>query len=178
MEKLAVVTASLLAASCLSTGQVQAPDATVQAGPPVASERSQTDNGAGEIPTFYSHARQVLVTASVWKHVARSVAWVPKETLKRYPTAAEVYASPPVARGLSANDFRIFDNGAEQKINYLEESDFSGRDANEQWFFSPESGELGVGLFQLIWHLQRQLRPISSDILPRSCNRATVTPFE
>ncbi len=44
---------------------------------------------------------------------------------------------PPAARGLSANDFHIFDNGAEQKINYLEESDSPLHDVNEQWFFYP-----------------------------------------
>lgn len=137
MAKLAIVVVSVLLASCLSTGQVQAPKATVQAGPATANERSQTDNGTGEIPTFYSHARQILVTASVWKHAARSTAWVPKEALKRYPILAHQSAMPPVARGLSANDFRIFDNGAEQKINYLEESDFSWRDVNEQWIFYP-----------------------------------------
>jgi hypothetical protein len=52
--------------------------------------------------------------------------------------AAEALAMPPVAQGLSANDFRIFDNGAEQKINYMKESDFSWRDINEQWFFVPQ----------------------------------------
>ena len=57
--------------------------------------------------------------------------------MKRYPILANHSAMPPVARGLSANDFHLFDNGAEQKINYLEESDFSWRDVNEQWFFYP-----------------------------------------
>jgi hypothetical protein len=137
MEKLAVVAVSVLVASCLSPGQVQVPNATVQAGPPVAGEPPQTDNGAGEIPTFYSHARQVLVTASVWKHEAKSAISVPQEILKRYPNAAEVYAVPPVARGLSASDFRIYDNGAEQKVNYLEEFDLSWRDVNWQWIFYP-----------------------------------------
>jgi hypothetical protein len=137
MEKLAVVAVSVLVASCLSPGQVQAPNATVHAGPPVARERSQTDNGTGEIPTFYSHARQVLVTASVWKHAAKSAISVPNEILKRHPEAAEVYAMPPVARGLSANDFHIYDNGAEQKINYLEEFDLSWRDVDWQWIFYP-----------------------------------------
>src|ERR1022692_2275545 len=113
MERLAVIAVSVLVASFLSTGQVQAPNTTVQGGPPIANERSQTDNGTGEIPTFYSHARQVLVTVSVWKRAARSV---PREALKRNPMAAEALAMPPVARGLSANDFRVFDNGAEQKI--------------------------------------------------------------
>ncbi len=45
---------------------------------------------------------------------------------------------PPEARGLLASDFRIFDNGTEQKINYLQESDSPFRDANRQWFFSPD----------------------------------------
>jgi hypothetical protein len=133
MEKLAVVAVSVLVASCLATGQVQAPNATVQPGPPIPNESSQTDNRTGEIPTFYSHAGQVLVTVSVWKRAARTV---PKEALKRNPMSA--LAMPPVAQGLSANDFRLFDNGAEQKINYLEESDFSWRDINEQWFFVPQ----------------------------------------
>jgi len=135
MQKLVVVAVSVLVTSCLATGQVQTPDTTVQASPPIANQRPQTDNGTGEIPTFYSHARQILVTASVWKHVARSAAWVPKEALKRYPMAADTLAMPPLARGLSANDFHVFDNGAEQKVNYLEESDFSWRDVNEQWSF-------------------------------------------
>lgn len=152
MAKLAVVAVSVLVASCFSTGQGQAPNATVQAGPPIANERSQTDNGTGEIPTFYSHARQVLVTVSVWKHAARSAAWVPKEVLKRYPFMANALAIPPVARGLSAKDFRIFDNGAEQKINYLEESDFSLRDVNEQWFFYPHiRGTWGAFLSSDLW---------------------------
>jgi len=135
MAKLAAVAVSILVASCLSMGQAQAPDAPVQTGPPVANEPSQTDNGTGEILTFHSHARQVLVTALVWKHAPKSAAWVPKEILKRYWDLAAQAAMPPVARGLSANNFRIFDNGAEQQINYFEEADFSLRDINEQWSF-------------------------------------------
>src|ERR1700685_990127 len=138
MAKFAVVAVSALLASCFSTGQVRVPNATVQAVPPTANERSQAGSGAGEIPTFQANARQVLVTAAVWKHAAKSAAWAPKEALKRYPSVADALAMPPVARGLSASDFRIFDNGAEQKINYLEESDSSVRDVNEQWFFYPQ----------------------------------------
>jgi hypothetical protein len=152
MEKLAVVAVSVLVASCLSTGQVQAPNATAQAVPPIANERSQTDNGTGEIPTFHSQVRQVLVTVAVWKHAARSAAWVPKEVLKRYPILANASAMPPVARGLSANDFRIFDNGAEQKINYLEESDFFWRDIDDQRFFYPHiQGTWGGFLSEGVW---------------------------
>lgn len=152
MERLAVVAAFVLVASCLSTGQVQAPNAIVQTGPPIADEPSQSDNGKGEILTFRSHARQVLVTVAVWKHAPRSAAWVPKELLKRYPFFANALAMPPVARGLSANDFRIFDNGAEQKINYLEESDFPLRDVNERWFFYPHiQGTWGAFLSSALW---------------------------
>ena len=136
MERLAVIAVSALVASCLSTAQVQTPNATVQAGSIISNDRSQTDNGTGEIPTFHSHARQVLVTVSVRKHSAKSAAWVPEEVLKQYPTAAAKLATPPITRGLSANDFHIFDNGVEQKINYLQESDSSGRETNEHWFFS------------------------------------------
>lgn len=140
-----MVVATVLLASRLSIGQAQAPSATGQPAPQIANNPSQTDNGAGEIPTFYSHARQVLVTVGVWKNAAPSAAWVPKDILKRIPMAAEDLATPPVARGLSAKDFHIFDNGAEQKINYLEESDFPWRDVNRQWFFFPRlRGTWGV----------------------------------
>src|SRR5579863_2854087 len=107
MAKLAIVAVCVLLASCLSAGQVQAPKATVQAGSAIANEGSQADNRTGEIPTLYSHVRQVLVTVWVWKHAARSAAWVPREVLKRYPSVANALAMPPVARGLSANDFHI-----------------------------------------------------------------------
>jgi hypothetical protein len=152
MAKLAAVAVSVLLASCLSTGQGQAPNATVQAGSAIANERSQTDNGTGEIPTFYSHAQQVLVTVAVWEHAAKSAAWVPKEVLKRYPILATASAMPPVARGLSAKDFHISDNGAEQKINYLEESDFSWRDIDDQRFFYPHTrGTWGGFLSEGVW---------------------------
>jgi len=138
MAKLAVVAVCVLVASYLSTGQEQVPKARPQAASPTANDDALTDSGNGEIALFHSHARQVLVTASVWKHAPKSAAWVPKDVLKRYPkVVADSLAMPPVARGLSANDFHVFDNGAEQKINYLEESDFSWRDINEQWFFHP-----------------------------------------
>ncbi len=43
---------------------------------------------------------------------------------------------PPPARGLTANDFRVFDNGAEQSINYFKESDFSATGTG-QWILHP-----------------------------------------
>jgi len=137
MAKLALLAVSVLAASCLSAGQVQAPNAKPQDRFPIANGASQTQNGKEWVPTFYSHANQVLVTVWVWKHAARSSAWVPKEALNRYSVGTDIYEMPPIARGLLAKDFRVFDNGVEQKINYLEESDFPVRDVNKQWFFYP-----------------------------------------
>jgi len=133
MDRLAPVAISVLLASCLATGQAQAPNAPIQTGAAIANQRSQTDNGTGEIPKFYAHGRQVLVTVSVWKHAPKTV---PEQVLKRYPDASDL-AAPPVARGLSANDFRVYDNGAEQRINYVEEFDLPWRDVDRQWHFYP-----------------------------------------
>src|ERR1700726_4356904 len=102
---LAVPAVFILVASCLSTGQVRAPLATGQAVPPVGNERFQTDNETGEIPTFYSHVRQVLVAAEVWKHTAKTPLSTSKEFLRRHPIV-KLLALPPPARGLSASDFR------------------------------------------------------------------------
>jgi len=151
MAKLAVVAVIVLLASCFSTDQEKVP-APIQSGPAVTNERSQSDSGTGEIPTFYSHPRQVLVTASVWKHTAKSTAPVPEEILKRYPILSKAYTMPPIARGLSASDFHIFDDGAEQKINYVEESDFSWRDVDDRRSFQPQPhGTWGGFLSEGVW---------------------------
>ena len=121
--KRAVLAVSILLASGLSTGQGQAPLVTGEAAPPVGNEHFQTDDETGEIPTFYSHSRQVLVAAAVFKHAPKAPLSTSKEVLKRHPDASSLFMSP-VARGLSASNFRIYDNGAEQNINYLRESDF------------------------------------------------------
>ncbi len=42
---------------------------------------------------------------------------------------------PPPARGLNPSDFRIFDNGTEQHINYFKETDFSAADDSGQWWY-------------------------------------------
>src|ERR1700683_1308030 len=134
MTKLGTIPVSLLFAGCLAIGQAQPPNASGQGAPSTADQHSQTDNGTDEVPMFRAHARQVLVTASVRKKAAKSV---PEEVLKRHPGQKDVFAVRPAAQGLSSNDFRIFDNGAEQKINYLEEFDSSWRDINGQWVFYP-----------------------------------------
>jgi hypothetical protein len=134
MTKLGTIPVSLLFAGCLAIGQAQQPNASDQTVPSTADQHSQSDNGTDEVPMFRAHARQVLVTASVRKNAAKSV---PEEVLKRHPGEKDVFAVRPAAQGLSSNDFRIFDNGAEQRINYLEEFDSSWRDINGQWVFYP-----------------------------------------
>jgi len=146
MAKLALIAICILVASGLSEGQTTVPTPSVKASPVTANSSSETDNRTGEIPTFYSKARQVLVTVAVWKNAPRTTAWVPKEIVGDIPALDSPYfAAPPIARGLSANDFHIFDNGGEQKINYLQESDLPMRNASKQWFFHPQSrGTWGV----------------------------------
>jgi hypothetical protein len=134
MTRLGTVAVSFLLAGRLAIGQAQPPNASDQAVPSTADQHSQTDNSASEVPMFRAHARQVLVTASVRKNTAKSV---PEEVLKRHPGERDVFAVRPAAQGLSSNDFRIFDNGAEQRINYFEEFDSSWRDLNGQWVFYP-----------------------------------------
>jgi hypothetical protein len=134
MTKLGTAAVSFLFAGCLVIGQAQPPNASHQAAPSTADQHSQTENGTGEVPMLHAHARQVLITASVRKNTAKSV---PQEVLKRHPGDKDVFAVRPAAQGLSSNDFRLFDNGAEQRINYLEEFDSSWRDINGQWVFYP-----------------------------------------
>ena len=173
MAKLAVVAVSVLLASCFATGQAQAPSATVQAGPPIANAPSQTDNGTGEIPTFRSHARQVLVTAWVWKHAARNGAWVPKEILRRYP----FMVMPPVARGLSAKDSISLTMARSKRSITWKNPISSCGTSMSSGLFTLISGELGARFFQMMCSLQHLLRHMSSDILRRCCSRATVIRF-
>ena len=43
---------------------------------------------------------------------------------------------PPAAKGLTAGDFHVFDNGVEQRINYFKEADFPAvASTTEYWRF-------------------------------------------
>jgi hypothetical protein len=75
----------------------------------------------------------VLVQANVWnpgveKH-ATNLTSKPSQRPKGWPTPAP---------GLTARDFHVFDNDAEQKINFLKELDFDGR-WSYPWWLEPDS---------------------------------------
>ncbi len=87
---------------------------------------------------FYAHARQVIIAADVWDKALKKGEhpWTGDEALD---TGEKSYLRqlPPAARGLTAKDFHVFDNGAEQSINYLKEADFPAVDMTNQWGFFP-----------------------------------------
>ncbi len=115
-----------------------------------AENAEQSDESAGGIPTFYAQGRQVLVEAEVWDQAGHnnSTAWVPQGALNRLPTLKDdISRMPPPARGLTADDFHVLDNGTEQHINYFEEKDFGGADITNQWSFLPDPrGIWGISL--------------------------------
>ena len=98
----------------------------------------QTPNSTPGIPTFYAHARQVIIEADVWDKALKKGEhpWIVDGTLD---TAAkgELRQLPPAARGLTAKDFHVFDHGAEESINYLKEADFPAVNTTNQWYFVP-----------------------------------------
>jgi hypothetical protein len=110
-----------------SSAAKSGPDAAVPA------ERAvQSDESAGGIPTFYAHSRQVIVEAEAWKPVdkknAGDLSWIPEEALAEAPEGTSLRKVlerlPPAAKGLTAGDFHVFDNGVDQRINYFKEADF------------------------------------------------------
>ena len=112
--------------------------ATAQA--PTDDKAPQTANSATGIPTFYANSRQVIVEAKVWdkgrkkgddSDIDPSLPPGERALLKRLP---------PPAQGLTPQDFQVFDNGIEQKINYFKETDFPVVDMSNQWGFFPTTG--------------------------------------
>lgn len=99
----------------------------------------QAENSTPGIPTFYAHARQVIIDADVWDKVLKKGdrPWIGDEPLPPLEKGAVEYLPQPVARGLTARDFQVFDNGVEQKINYFRETDFPAVDMSNQWYFWP-----------------------------------------
>jgi len=166
MVKLALVAIFPLVASGLSRGQTIGPTPAVKSGPATANESSQTDNRTGEIPTFHSQVQQVLVTVAVWKNAPRTTAWVPRNVVKERPDLADSMAMLPIASGLSASDFHVFDNGAEQRINYLEESDLPMRNASKQWFFYPQSRGTWGTSFDFIFGLTAPIATYTIGFTP------------
>jgi hypothetical protein len=97
------------------------------------AQAPQTASSTAGIPTFYAQGWQVIVEAEVWKgddkKNANDASWIP-QALPGLPNGgAEAIKIlrlwRPPAPGLIANDFRVFDNGVEQRINYFKETDFA-----------------------------------------------------
>jgi hypothetical protein len=125
---------------------------------PQAPQRVSPTTEIPKLYTFHAESRQIIVAASTYYHVvgdwADSIwegsadpqpngeAWAVKQLNLKFP----------VARGLSAKDFHILDNGVEQSINYFKESDFSAVDISGQWLFIPTKG--GIWGFPIIRALQ------------------------
>ncbi len=105
---------------------------------PSNDQAPQTTNSTPGIPTFYAHARQVIIEADVWDKAVKKgdQSWISDEPLDTV-LKDTLRKLPPAARGLTAKDFHVFDNGAEQTINYLKEADFPAVNMTNQWVFSP-----------------------------------------
>ena len=98
-----------------------------------------------DMTMFHAEARQVLIGATVWKteqeldgsrlSEARDVFKTSPEWVK--PGLISDLARFQPARGLIASNFHIFDNGAEEELNYFKETDFADEDVTRQWTFHP-----------------------------------------
>ena len=110
---------------------------------------SQSVESSSKIPTFYAHSRQVIVEAEVWKPIdkknAGDASWIPQAPLEGLPDGGAslrkvLRLMPPPARGLTVNDFHVFDNGVEQRINYFKEADFPATSTSTTtWRFDPSA---------------------------------------
>ncbi len=136
-----------LLALCISTLLLST--ATYAQGPQASQSFSQTealqsDVSAEALPRFYAESRQILVEAKVWNPPAangkpdRSV--IPKESLERLGGVEGLPNYPTPAKGLTSADFRVLENGIEQKINFFHETDYPAIDTTGQWDMHPVSG--------------------------------------
>jgi len=118
------------------------PPLTVTAQAPSGDQAPQTASSTNGIPTFYAHARQVIVEADVSKPVDKKhpdTSWIPQGSLDGVPgVVAEILKRmPPPAKGLTTGDFHVFDNGVEQRINYFKEADFPYSGTGQWWMLHP-----------------------------------------
>ena len=112
--------------------------------PASAQETPSTQPAASplEIPKFHAESRQVVVEAEVWKPVdkknAGDLSWVPEDAVAGANLRNLLELMPPAAKGLTAGDFHVFDNGVEQRLNYFKEADFPTVAITEGfWRFDP-----------------------------------------
>ena len=105
-----------------------------------AAAQTEAWEGSGQpgVPKFYAESRQILLEATVWQQTHANVSWVPKDTLKRNPLGKDFWTMYPPARGLSAKDFHVFEDGIEQSINYFKEVDSPTADLTNKWYFLPD----------------------------------------
>lgn len=153
-----------LIATCLLEAQTPASKVNAETGAPDADKAVGSANSTPGIPTFYAHSGQVIVEAEVWKPVDKknaNISWVPQSALEGLPNGGTevrklLKQMPPPAPGLAATDFHVFDNGAEQSINYFKEADFAAIGSTLRWLLYPtthgiwgilEPGGPGMGRF-------------------------------
>jgi len=106
----------------------------------------KADDQTTAIPRFYSQSRQVIVEAIVWdKRWDKSKYWIGDEPIgNRTKFYLRQHLYPP-SRGLKPKDFRVLEDGAEQRVNYFKEADFPAVDVTDHWVFWPSAhGTWGV----------------------------------
>lgn len=104
------------------------------------TQPSDADTAPPDIPKFYSESRQILVATTVWDKSKTDVSWIPQEVAKLHSSSMNNFFTihPPV-RGLSAKDFNVYEDGAEQRINYFKETDSPAVNVSKEWSFYPQS---------------------------------------
>lgn len=117
---------------------------TAGAQAPSGDKTPPTTNSTPGIPTFYANSHQVIVEAEVWnsgdKKNSSDASWIPENLPNGGANLRKILkALPPPARGLTANDFRVLDNGVEQKVNYFKEADFPAVGPTGQWLLNPST---------------------------------------
>ncbi len=89
---------------------------------------------APDVAVFHSESRQLLIGGGVFNAgQPANLYWFLNERQQR----------PYPLYGLTAKDFRVFDNGKEQKINFFTETDLLGF-INPQWLFWPTARGMWV----------------------------------
>ena len=138
-------------------------DATAQE--PSGGKGPQSVEPAPVTPTFHAESRQVLVEANVWNPGAEKHA----TNLTSKPGLQPPKGWPAPAGRLTVKDFHVFDNGVEQRINFLKELDFDARfsepwslelDARGTWGVYVDPGSVtGATATYLIGYAPPSLRP-------------------
>lgn len=127
---------------------------------PSGSMVPQTTNSTPGIPTFYANSHQVIVEVDVWDMKRKKGDETGIDQTLPPNERALLKRLPPPAQGLTVNDFHVFDNGVEQKINYFKETDFPAVDMTNQWYFFPTTG----GTWRLL-PLHEDVKSLSASYL-------------